>query len=223
MAGYFWIFAILVAAFIGIAVWRGAVRRKTLLAWASSRGLVLLPGRDARFDDRHPSFRALRRGHSRYAHHRMEGNFNGRRVVAFDYHYVTGSGKNRHVHQFSAVLLESRIPLKPLLIRSENILDRIGEVFGLDDLDFESSEFSRAYHVRSPDRRWAYDVLHARTIDFLLQRPKHNLQFDETYALIWRGRRLRPEEFDQALEIASGVLDRLPNYVVSQQTGGNDS
>ncbi len=223
MTGFFWIFAILAVGIVGVGVWRAAVRKKALASWAESRGLSPLPGRDARLDDRHPSFRALRRGYSRYAHHRMEGSFSGRPVMAFDYHYVTGAGKNRRVHQFSAVLLRSPIPLKPFLMRSENVFDRIGEVFGLDDLDFESSEFSRAYHVRSSDRRWAYDVLHARTIDFLLQRPRHNLQFDETHALIWRERRFRPADFDQALEIASGVLDRLPDYVVLQQTKGEDS
>lgn len=222
MTNLFWVFVIIAAAFVGVAAWRGAVRGKALQAWAQSRGMTVLPGRDSRFDDRHPSFRALRRGHSRYAHHRMEGSVDERHVIAFDYHYVTGSGKNRRIHQFSGLLVESLIPLKPLLMRSESVFDRIGEMFGLDDLDFESAEFSRAYHVRSSDRRWAYDVLHARTIDFLLQHPKHNLQFDATHVLIWRERRFDPAAFEQALEIALGVLDRLPDYVIQQQSRGEE-
>ena len=218
MTGFFWVFVFLAAVLVGVAAWRSAVRKKALTVWADSRGLTLLAGRDTGFDDRYPAFRALRRGSSRYAHHRMEGQWNERRVMAFDYHYVTGSGKNRQVHQFSGVLVESTVPLKPLLVRSENILDRIGEAFGMDDLDFESSEFSRAYHVRSSNRRWAYDVLHARTIEFLLQYPKHNFQFDERHVLIWRDRRFDAASFDQALMIATGVLDRLPDYVLRQQT-----
>jgi len=222
MSGFFWVFVLLAALLIGVAAWRSSVRRKALSAWANSHGLVLSPGKDRSFDDRFPAFRALRRGYSRYAHHVMDGEWNGRQVTAFDYHYVTGSGKNRRVHEFSAVLVASSVPLKPLHIRSENIFDRIGEVFGLDDLDFESAEFSRAYHVRAPDRRWAYDVLHARTIDFLLQQPKHNLQFDGDHVLIWRNRRFGTDAFDQALAIACGILDRFPEYLLEQQTRGGE-
>ena len=38
-----------------------------------------------------------------------------------------------------------------------------------DDIDFESDEFSRKFYVQSSDRKFAYDVLHPRMMEFLLQ------------------------------------------------------
>ena len=43
-----------------------------------------------------------------------------------------------------------------------------GEFFGHDDIDFESAEFSRNFYVKSSDRKWAFDILHARAMEFLL-------------------------------------------------------
>jgi hypothetical protein len=49
----------------------------------------------------------------------MEGELLGLAVTAFDYHYTTGSGKNRSEHYFSAVIAASPIALKPRAIASK--------------------------------------------------------------------------------------------------------
>jgi hypothetical protein len=41
--------------------------------------------------------------------------------------------------------------------------------FGFDDIDFESSEFSSRFIVKSADKRFAYDVIHPRMMEFLLE------------------------------------------------------
>jgi hypothetical protein len=55
-----------------------------------------------------------------------------------------------------------------LRMRTETVFDRMASWVGWDDIDFESDEFSRRYHVACDDRRFAYDILHARLIDYLL-------------------------------------------------------
>jgi hypothetical protein len=55
----------------------------------------------------------------------MRGKREGRDITAFDYRYVTGHGKSRRVHNFSALIVENPLPLKPLYIRPESILDRL--------------------------------------------------------------------------------------------------
>ena len=218
------VFAIIAigAILIGVAIWFGAKRRKELTAWAASRGLSFAPGRDGSFDDRYRAFGCLRRGHSRAAFNIAEGDWSGRRVTAFDYRYVTGSGKNRTTHHFSAVILASDLPLQPLRIRAENVFDRVTEFFGLDDIDFESAEFSRAFHVKAPSKEWAYDVLHQRTMEFLLSMPRFSIEFDDRHAIAWRNRRLSPETFESAIGVVEGIFDRLPEYVVRKQ-GGRES
>ena len=219
-----WVLVIVVgAAVIGIAAWFSAKRRKELAAWASGKGLAFHPGRDHGFDERYRAFGCLRRGYSRCAYNIAEGDWNGRRLTAFDYRFVTGSGKNRQTHRFSAIVLRSDVRLKPLRIRPENIFDRVTEFFGLDDIDFESAEFSREFHVKSSDKRWAYDVLHQRTMEFLLSMPRFSIELDGRHVIAWRNRRFNVETFESAIAVVEGVLDRLPEYVVHEQEGGRGS
>jgi len=206
-----------IAFVVGIAIWIGQKRRKDLRTWAASKGFAFSPSRDRTFDNRYPEFRCLRRGHSRYAYNISEGTWKTRPVTCFDYHYATGSGKNRHDYHFSAVLIGSDIPLKALRIRPEGFLDKVTEFFGVDDIDFESAEFSRSFHVKAAEKRWAYDVLHQRTMEFLLGMPRFSIEFDERDVLIWRTRRFKPEDFEQAIAVVEGILDRLPGYVIDQQ------
>jgi hypothetical protein len=212
------VFIVLFAAIVlAGALYFGAKRKKELATWAESRGLSFSPGADRSFDDRYPEFGCLRRGHSRYAYNIMTGTRNERPLEAFDYRYVTGSGKNRTTHTFSAVIVESRLPLKPLRIRSENALDKITEFFGVDDIDFESDRFSREFHVKSPDKKWAYDVIHQRTMEFLINSPRFSIEMDERCVICWRNRRFGVQHFEDALAVAEGLLDRLPEYLIREQ------
>ena len=208
-----------VGLLIALAAWLAAKRRKELEIWAASHHLSFQPGRDRGFDERYRAFRCLRRGHSRAAFHVVEGTWSGRRLTAFDYRYVTGSGKNRPTHRFSAVILRSRVALKPLHIRPENVFDRVTEFFGLDDIDFESAEFSRAFHVKAADKRWAYDVLHQRIMERLLGMPRFSIEFDDRDVIVWRNRTFSTEMFETAIGVAETILDGLPGYLVRQQGG----
>lgn len=223
----------IIIAFIGLAVAaivyghiQAKKRREALAAWANARGLRYSREKDRGYDERFPEFNCLRQGSNRYAYNICAGELRGRHVQAFDYHYETRStdskGRRRtHHHHFSAVIVRANLPLKPLMIRSENIFDKLGSVFGFDDIDFESAEFSRKFCVKAPDRRWAYDVLHARTMEYLLAQPRHSIEFDTQHVIAWRGGRTNdPAGHDAAIELIAGILDRLPDYVKQQQTRG---
>ncbi len=223
MSGLEVVVGLAIVAMIAFGIWWSAKRRKELTAWATREGLALRPGRDHGFDERYPAFDCLRRGHSRCALNVMDGDWNGRPLEAFDYRYVIGSGKHRQTHHFSAIILTSDLRLKPLRIRPEHIFDKVTEFFGLDDIDFESAEFSREFHVKAPDKKWAYDVLHQRTIEFLLTHPQFSIEFDERSVIAWRNRRFDVETFESAIAAVEGILDRLPEYVVRQQQRGKES
>jgi hypothetical protein len=192
-------------------------RRKKMAAYAQSQGWHFTPDKDRGMDDRHVSFKCMRRGHSRYAYNIMHGKREGRNVTAFDYHYVTGYGKSRRVHYFSALIIQSPLLLKPLYIRPENIFDRMTDFFGFNDIDFESAEFSRTFYVKAPERRWAYDVIHQRMMEYLLEAPKFHVQFDSRAIIVWRNKRFSEQDFDDAFDLVQGILSRLPEYVKKQQ------
>jgi hypothetical protein len=210
------IVVIVVAAVIALNVYFSSRRRKELAAYARERGLNFRPDKDRGMDDRYKEFKCLRRGRSRYAHNIITGELQGLAVNAFDYHYTTGHGKNRRTHRFSALVVRSPVAIKPLLIRRENVFDKVTEFFGLDDIDFESAEFSRKFFVKSADKRWAFDVIHQRTMEYLLGAPEFSVQFDNENIIAWRSRRFHAKDFDEACGLIKGILDRMPGYLHRQ-------
>jgi hypothetical protein len=209
------------AALVGIIVLFAHIlsleRRKKMSAYAKSKGLYFSPDKDKKIDPRYSSFKCLCRGHSRYAYNIMRGKRNGRDLTAFDYHYVTGHGKSRKVHNFSALIIRSPLPLKPLLLRPENIFDKVTDFFGFDDIDFESAEFSRKFYVKSPEKRWAYHVIHQRMMVYLMESPRFHIQFNPEFIIAWLGKRFSEQDYDNAFALIQGILKRLPEYVKKQQ------
>ena len=47
--------------------------------------------------------------------------------------------------EFSTIVVESDVVLEPLFIRPERLFDKVKEFVGIDDIDFESAEFSRKF------------------------------------------------------------------------------
>jgi len=200
-------------------------RRKELALWAQSKGLIFSAGKNYGMDARFPELSALRQGENRYACNVMEGDWAGRPVTAFDYQYETHSHDSKgrrqtHHYNFSTVVVGSMLPLKQLFIRPEGLFDKVAEFFGIDDIDFESAEFSRKFYVKANDRKWAYDVIHTRTMEFLLGSPRFTIQFIPMAVAAWRASTFSVLDFEAAAEVIRGILDRLPDYLVKQLKEG---
>jgi hypothetical protein len=211
--------AIIVFAVVSIiySFYASDKRRKELAAWAMSKDLNFTAEHDSSFQDRYPSFDCLQRGDSRYAYNIMAGTFAGREFLGCDYHYATGSGKSRTQHHFSLVIIKSPILLEPLFIRPENFFDKLTELVGFNDIDFESAEFSKKFYVKSPDKKWAYDIIHQRMMEFLLASPEFSIQFDSLSVIIYRGTTFSPKDFDDAANLINGIFERIPDYVIQNQ------
>ena len=198
-------------------------RREALAAWAGARGLTYSAEKQRGVDDSFP-FSCLSQGDNRYAHNVMQGRYREFDVYAFDYHYETHSHDSKgrrqtHSHAFSAVIVTPSFPIKPLLIRAEGFFDKVGEFFGADDIDFELAEFSRTFFVKSPDRRWAFDVLHQEAMEYLLASPRYTLEFQDGSAIAHTGSTYTPQEFDTALGVVCGLIERIPQGVVRDLKG----
>ena len=217
---FFVLVAIAVVVGIIYSFYAAQQRRNELSAWAQLRGLRFRSDQVSGMDAAYPAFDCLNEGRARYGYNRMDGEWSGRRFLGFDYHYRTGSGKNTHDYTFSAIILESDVPLKPLFIRREGLGDRMATFLGFEDINFESAEFSREFYVKSPDRKWAYDVLHQRAMEFLLAMPRFTIQFDEQRVMVYRDSTFATGDFENAAKVAQGLLDGLPSYVQQPQAAG---
>jgi hypothetical protein len=221
MDSFFVVAAVVIAGVVVLSGYlRSAARVREVARYADSKGWEFYPEKDRALDSRYPQFAALTTGNDRSAQNRFAGRWRGRSFVAFDYQYSTGSGKNRHTYRFSAVIVTSQVPLKRLTLTQENVLHRISAFFGMEDINFESAEFSRAFRVLAPDRRWAYDVCHPRAIELLLHSPRFNLDMLGCSIMAYRTSCFSPSDYDSAMNLVTGLLDALPDYVVQEQTGG---
>ena len=194
-------------------------RIAALTAWASSKGMSFTAEKVRAFDDYHPQLKCLRRGSNRYAYNIARGRWGGYDTTTFDYHYETHStdskgNRQTHHHYFSGVLLKPDFALKPLAIRREGFFDKIKAGFGFNDIDFESAEFSRRFYVSAKDKRWAYDVIHTRTMEYLLQaNASHSIECDHEVMCVVSNKVFEIPGFEDAYHYGAAVLDAIPDYV----------
>ena len=169
----------------------------------------------------HFSYMSLfRLGGDRYAFNVISGEYRTGRLLCFDYHYETHStdskGHRRTTHHYnSCVLAPVDAAFRPLLIRPENILDKLAAVVGLDDIDFESAEFSRRFYVKGSDKKFAYDIVHPRAMELLLLHAGEGYTFElrSEALLIHRQGKWDPERVRAALDLTVEFVDLIPEYV----------
>ena len=214
------VFALVVVLVVGVVAfqhWREKKRREAFRQLAASLGLRYTArdyamGRHFRYLD------PLDRGYNRYAFNILHGEYQGHPVQAFDYHYETESTDSKgrrttHDHYSSFFLLEQDRTFPELRIYPEGLLAKFGQMLGFDDIDFESVEFSRAFVVRSRDRKFAYDVCHARMMEYLLEHRDLSLEIEGRCIAMSFPRRLKPEEIPERLEQLVEVRRLFPDYL----------
>lgn len=195
-------------------------RGEKLRKFANSQNLYYQEGKVHGFERDYPSFKFLRQGNGRYAYNVMSGDSNGYKVTGFDYHYQTTSTNSKgqtqtHHHHFSTFIITPTFRLKSLTIRPEGIFDKMAAAFGWDDIDFESAEFSRKFHVKAEDRRWAYDVLPQDTMEYLLASPQYEIHMSNQHLAVRANNRFAPRGFRKALEMGETILNGIPEFAKS--------
>jgi hypothetical protein len=219
-------FVVAVIAVIGFLVWlsakRAEERRQALAAMAASRGLAFhredpigVPGTFAQFELFH-------RGDSNYAYNVIRGAVKGRNYCACDFQYTTvtystdskgNSQRHEHTTYCSAALVELDYPVPALWLRPENFLDKAAHLVGCHDLEFESAEFNREFHVKAENREIAFDIINAQTMQRLLASPFRHIEFNGPAILIFDERTWEPETMAAALDLARSLAEGLPRYL----------
>jgi hypothetical protein len=140
-------------------------------------------------------------------------------VYSGDYSYVedVGSGKNRRrvTRRFSFVVATLPFVTPAVALRRESFLDRFAAAMGFDDIDFETAEFSRKFHVKSQNARFAYDLIHPRMMEFILSADDPSFTITDGLCAVADGARTwPPEKFEQQLSYLDGLLQLWPRHVL---------
>jgi hypothetical protein len=225
------VLVILVVAVVVFLIYQGHLaakrRREALQALAHALDLSFDPSRDYSHDSNYREFEIFRRGRRRAAYNTLSGQIQiGEQhcwLKMGDYRYTIQHGKSSTTHNFSYLILNLPYRSVPKLsIRREGVLDRIAGAVGFDDIDFESAEFSKKFYVKSSDKKFAYDVIHARTMEFLLSSGCPVVQIENDRCCIYDSTRMRWDvsDFKKRLWWLSEFLKLWPDYLTEQLRRG---
>ena len=196
-------------------------RRKSLIALAGRLGLTFKSDEDHGLARQFEFINALAHGSNRYAFNVLSGKYRQSDVLIFDYRYEIestdskgNSTTNYHYLSCLIVILPGNFP--ELLIYREDWRSKIAQAFGYDDIDFESAEFSRAFCVRSKDKKFAFDVCNPQMMEYLLDHRDLNLEIEHNAIGLVLGKDLPIEKIEFNLERLLDIRSRLPDYLFTQ-------
>lgn len=221
--------ALFIAAFIAIAVyaWRREKKRaEAFTALAEHLGLRYR-GKMSAYEiaGQYAPLELLTRGNAnRVGKHVLVGKFEGFEVMTCAYQYTrrSGSGKNRSstTYHRGLAMLKLNLHTPRLLIRKEGMFDKVGGWFGLDDIDFESDQFSRQYWVKCDNPKFAYMLIDPRMMELLLARSAYQWELSNGWIAVWREDELDPEETPDLLKSLAAFAGAVPRIVKEQYRAG---
>lgn len=215
------VFVLIASAVVAIAYWQWQLakqRRADLSAWAAKQGLSYsaedvwnLPGSYRRFG-------LFTRGDGRGCENVVQGEWQGLSLIEADYWYYDTShdskgGTSRSYSHHSVVLVSLDAVLPNVSIERENVLTRLADAVGMRDIEFELEEFNRRFNVKCDDREFAYKLLDARMMEYLLGKAGNIcVEVDGGHALVWSGK-VKPAELTGLLYRVKGFVDSIPRLV----------
>lgn len=205
------VFALVV---LGYYAWQAEKkRREQFRIWASERGWSYDHRNNATLRHRYAFLDRLQIGHSRRASHHLDGEWEGYPATAFCFRYTTGSGKHQQTHTLGVALLQLERPFQELRVYPEDMLSRFGQFLGYDDIDFESIEFSKAFTVRSADKKFAYDFCNTDMMNLLLASPTTAIELENHTLALFVGRYLKPADLSPMFHHLLDIRAAMPDYL----------
>jgi hypothetical protein len=209
---------VLAAALVAYQWWRNQQRIAQLREFCLAKGWQFVP-----LDDEYairwtgpPFFQ----GRSRHARDVINGSVGqgaaNRPFVAFDYTYVTdnnGRAGSRQTHRFAVCAVRLPAYLPQLSVTPANALTRLGDTVTGEDIELESEDFNRRFRVRSPDPKFASDVLPPRTMQALLARSSLHFRIEGCDVLCWEPGVTTPVVLLERLSVLSAFVAGIPSFV----------
>jgi hypothetical protein len=201
-----------------------------LSQFAAERGWTFTAAEDYSHDERYGHFSTFTSGRNPYAYNTITGAIavgDAQWPVQMgDFHYETTStsrdsngntSTKTHHHYLSYLLVTTpHLGTPDLFIRREGFFDKIASMLGFDDIDFESAQFSDKFIVKSSDKRFAYDVIHPRMMEFLLDAKPPIIDLQHGQCCLTLGEHCwTPQEFASTLAWAEAFFERWPRHVTT--------
>jgi hypothetical protein len=192
--------------------------RKRQEGWKSAAaelGLEFFPHGATELQSQLSVFGLFQSGRARQLQRLIQGESDELVISIFDYRYTTGSGKSTHTYQQTVVGLRSqRLNVPAFSMRAENMLDKLGGLVGLADVDFESNpKFSSMFVLKGPNEEAIRSFFKPSILSFFENYKGLSVEAVAGAAIIYYpGKRVPPNEIknymSKAYEIYGVLVDR---------------
>lgn len=196
-------------------------RRLAAIASEAGRlGLGFKPGRNPDLAARVRHLHGIGHGNEEYAENVLTGMHRGHALTTFEFHNTTTSSDNEHGtqtdhHYWQVVLVDLGRPLPPLQISPENLLTKLAQFLGAEDIEAGSREFSRRFRIRSPDAAFAREFCSEQVSDLLLAHPNASVEVSDRFlAFVYPGR-ITPADLAARLDLAADLRETVPASLAS--------
>lgn len=214
----FFLIVLIVLAGLVAAVVTGVRRTRQVKEFAEQRGWEFI-GTDRSLPRTFPRVAPFGIGSDRRASDTLRYNVRGRHGYSFTYTYTTGSGEDETTHTHHVVSLDLPHPLPRLVLRPETTMSRMGKLIGMQDVQFESEDFNRAWIVQSEHLPGAHDILHPRMMEWLLQVQPRNIVIEDETMYVWsRGQQVL-EIIEPWIRFMLDFEDLIPAFVWQKAQG----
>ncbi|MGH2555362.1 MAG: hypothetical protein ACRDHO_06560 [Actinomycetota bacterium] len=221
------IFVLILAAVAAFAVYsfvQKQKRREALAIFALQNKLEY--SRDDPFGLPDLDFRLFELGDGRGCENVMWGYWRGLPVKQADYWYYQESTdskghRSRSYRHFSIVLADLPAFFPQVCLERESLMTRLADALSFRDLEFESEDFNRLFQVRAADDEFAYKLVDARMIRWLLSTGgEFGFEVSGPNLLVWSDR-CRPTGLIPLFGSALLFRDHIPRLVWNEYGTGS--
>jgi hypothetical protein len=191
-------------------------RREALALFALHYGLEYAPV-DPFNLDAYP-FHLFTLGDGRGCENVVWGDWQGLPLKEADYWYYTETTdsqghKSKSYKRFSVAIVDLQATLPEVRVGKTNLLASLAEHLGFHDIEFESEAFNREFDVRAKDRQFAYKLIDARMMAWLLSTEgAFGFEVSGPCLLTYSGAR-KPGQLIPLLGSAKMFHDHIPRLV----------
>lgn len=197
-------------------------RKRAMTAFAAERELTF----EARDDSLVDRFRGspFGRGYAQRATNVVHGRHEGRRVVAFDYHFRTrGSRGSRvggrggrsgssgsHSHTYSVIAMHLDVVVPDLSVSPTGVLGHLVNAVSKRDVQVGHQDLDREFTIVTSDPRFAAEVLSPEAAALTLRNTHVAWRFERDSMLMIERGTWSTTEIDARLRLMDALLDATP-------------
>ncbi len=197
------IFGAVVGGIFLVLYLREKKRTEAMRVVAAEIGLPFYAQGDASLIHELSHFPLFSEGRSKKIKNMLHGETSDVEVGVFDYRYTVQSGKHSHTYKQTVAYFRSpELDCSEFALRPESLFNKIGRVFGFQDIDFESHpRFSSSYLLRGGSEYRIRKLFTDEVLAFFENEPGLSVEGCSQRIIIYRAaKRVKPEEIRSFFE-----------------------